>query len=164
MLKELGDLEKKRVKTRNSYLKKIEKVMSPAKTLRFAQVETRLDLALRIELAASIPLVPIEGRLSGGTVASPSVTEGVPGGRTVATYELTASVAAIDKATRKVTLVDAPLTPTLSPSDGAREKNSRVAEHPLSGDSTNDGLSFTLPLSERERAGVRVWLDCIDKA
>ena len=107
MLKELGDLEKKRVKTRNSYLKKIEKVMSPAKTLRFAQVETRLDLALRLELAASIPLVPIEGRLSGGTVASSSFTEGVPGGRAVATYELTASVAAIDKATRKITLVDA---------------------------------------------------------
>jgi hypothetical protein len=107
MLKELGDLEKKRVDTRNSYLKKIEKVMSPAKTLRFAQVETRLDLALRLQLAASIPLVPIEGRMTGEASAAAVVAEGVPGGAVVATYELTASVAAIDKASRKVTLVDA---------------------------------------------------------
>ena len=53
MLKELGDLQKQRVETRNSYLKKIEKVLSPAKTLRFAQVESRLDLALQIELASA---------------------------------------------------------------------------------------------------------------
>ena len=51
-------------------------------------------------------------------------------------------------------------SPQPSPSDGVREKNSRLAEHSLSGDSTNDGLSFTLSLSERERAGVRVFSDC----
>jgi len=107
MLKELGAREKKRVETRNWYLKKIEKVMSPAKTLRFAQVETRLDLALRLQLAANVPLVPIEGRLTGEAGAAAVVVEGVPGGGVVATYELTASVAAIDKASRKVTLVDA---------------------------------------------------------
>jgi hypothetical protein len=60
MLRELGDLEKNRVATRSSYLKKIEKVISPAKTLRFAQVESRLDLALRVQIAANVPLVPIE--------------------------------------------------------------------------------------------------------
>jgi hypothetical protein len=107
MLKELGDLEKKRVDARNSYLKKIEKVVSPAKTLRFAQVEARLDLALRLAIAASIPLVPIEGRWTGEVGAAAGIVEGVPGGTMVATYELTASVAAIDKASRKVTLVDA---------------------------------------------------------
>jgi hypothetical protein len=107
MLKELGDLEKKRVETRSSYLKKIEKVMSPAKTLRFAQVETRLDLVLRLGIAANIPLVPVEGRLSGDVAAAGVVVEGVPGGGVVSTYELTASVAAIDKANRKITLVDA---------------------------------------------------------
>lgn len=107
MLKELGNLEKKRVETRSSYLKKIEKVIAPAKTLRFAQVETRLDLALRLALAASVPLVPIEGRLTGDTSAAAVVAEGVPGGGVVATYELTASVAAIDKASRKITFVDA---------------------------------------------------------
>ena len=107
MLKEMGALEKNRLKTRNSYLKKIEKVISPAKTLRFAQVENRLDLALRLGIAANVPLVPIEGRLTGEAGAAAVVTEGVPGGGVVATYELTASVAAIDKASRKVTLVDA---------------------------------------------------------
>ena len=107
MLKELGDLEKHRVETRNSYFKKFAKVISPVKTLRFAQVETRLDLALRLELAASIPLVPIEGRLTSEVATTAVVAEGVPGGGVVATYELTASVAAIDKASRKVTLVDA---------------------------------------------------------
>lgn len=107
MLKELGELEKDRVETRNSCLKKLEKVMSPAKTLRFAQVETRLDLALRLALAANIPLVPIEGRLTGEAAGAAVVAEGVPGGGVVATYELTAVVAAVDPAHRKVTLVDA---------------------------------------------------------
>jgi hypothetical protein len=107
MLKELGALEQKRVAARNSYLKKIEKVISPAKTLRFAQVETRLDLALRLRLAASVPLVPIEGRLTGEAGTAAIVTKGVPGGGVVSTYELKASVAAIDKANRKITLVDA---------------------------------------------------------
>jgi hypothetical protein len=107
MLKELGDLEKRLVDTRNSYLKKIEKVISPAKTLRFAQVESRLDLVLRLGIASEIPLVPIEGRLTGETGTAASVIEGVPGGTAVQTYEVEATVAAIDKATRKVTLVDA---------------------------------------------------------
>lgn len=107
MLKELGDLAKQRVETRNSYLKKIEKAVAPAKTLRFAQVENRLDLALQIEMASEIPLVPIEGRLTGETTAAAAVAEGVPGGSVVETHELTATVAALDKAARKVTLVDA---------------------------------------------------------
>ena len=54
-----------------------------------------------------IPLVPIEGRLTGQAAGAAVVAEGVPGGSVVATYELTATVAAIDKASRKVTLVDA---------------------------------------------------------
>lgn len=107
MLKELGDLERHRVDTKGAYLKKIEKVISPAKTLRFAQVESRLDLALRLELAASIPLVPIEGRLTGSSAAAAVLSEGTPGGSVVATYELKASVAAIDRVSRKITLVNA---------------------------------------------------------
>ena len=105
MLNELGDLQKQRVETRNSYLKKIEKVLSPAKTLRFAQVESRLDLALQIELASQIPLVPIEGRLTGQAASAAATAEGVPGGSVVQTYQLTATVTAIDKASRKVTLM-----------------------------------------------------------
>jgi hypothetical protein len=107
MLKELCDLEKRLVLTRNSYLQKIEKVISPAKTLRFAQVESRLDLALRLGMASEIPLVPIEGRLTGQAAGAVVATEGVPGGTVVQTYELEATVAAIDAAARKVTLVDA---------------------------------------------------------
>ena len=107
MLKELGDLEKRRVATRNSYLEKIQKVVSPAKTLRFAQVDSRLDLALQLGLAANIPLVPVEGRLTGEATGAAAVVAGVPGGGVVATYELTATVAAIDRASRKITLVDA---------------------------------------------------------
>jgi hypothetical protein len=81
--------------------------LSPAKTLRFAQVDSRLDLVLQLELAASIPLVPVEGRLTGEVTGAAVGAEGVPGGGVVATYELTATVAAIDKANRKVTIVDA---------------------------------------------------------
>ena len=64
MLKDLIDLEKKQLATREKYLKKFSKVLPAPKTLRFAQVENRLDLALRLELAAGIPLVPIEGRMT----------------------------------------------------------------------------------------------------
>jgi len=57
MLKDLRDLEQKYTATRASYLKKVGKVLPATKTLRFAQIESRLDLALRLELAAHIPLV-----------------------------------------------------------------------------------------------------------
>lgn len=59
LLKDLGNLEKKHANTRATYLKKFGKILPATKTLRFAQVESRLDLALRLELAASIPLVTI---------------------------------------------------------------------------------------------------------
>jgi inorganic triphosphatase YgiF len=81
MLKDLAKFEKERVEIRSSYLKKIGKVLSPAKTLRFAQVDSRLDLATQIEIAASIPLVPVEGRLTGQGGGAAGVTEGVPGGQ-----------------------------------------------------------------------------------
>lgn len=59
MLKELGGLENKLLTTRNAYLRKVARVLPATKTLRFAQVESRLDLAIRLELAASIPLAPV---------------------------------------------------------------------------------------------------------
>jgi hypothetical protein len=52
-------LEQKQVETRNVYLKKFTNVLSAAKALRFAQVETRLDLLVHLNLAARIPLTPI---------------------------------------------------------------------------------------------------------
>jgi Cu/Ag efflux protein CusF len=105
MLKELGDLEKKQVATRARHLKKFAKALPAAKTLRFAQVESRLDLAVRLELAASIPLVPITGEIAGRLAAGAAFVEGTAGGVFVQTREVTAKVAAIDQAKRKVTLV-----------------------------------------------------------
>jgi hypothetical protein len=105
MLKELTDLEKKQVATRATYLKKFAKVLPATKALRFAQVESRLDLAVRLELTASIPLVPITGEIAGRLAAGAAFVEGTAGGVFVQTLEITAKVAAIDKANRKVTLV-----------------------------------------------------------
>lgn len=105
MLKELADLEKKQVATRARNLNKIGKVLPSAKTLRFAQVESRLDLVVRLELAASIPLVPIAGKIAGRSESGVAYADGVAGGVIVQTFELTARVAAINKANREVTLV-----------------------------------------------------------
>lgn len=60
MLKQLSDLEQKAASVRATYLKRVAKVLPPGKALLFAQVENRLDLAVRLELAAAIPLVPVE--------------------------------------------------------------------------------------------------------
>jgi hypothetical protein len=105
MLKELADLEKKQVATRAKYLRKFAKVLPAAKTLRFAQVESRLDLAMRLELAASIPLVPITGEIAGRLSQGVAFLEGTAGGVFVQTLEITAKVVAMDAASRKVTLV-----------------------------------------------------------
>lgn len=105
MLHELGGLERKQVATRAKHLKKFAKVLPAAKTLRFAQVESRLDLAVRLELAAMIPLVPITGKIAGRLAQGAAFVEGTAGGIFVETSEITAKVAAIDPASRKVTLV-----------------------------------------------------------
>lgn len=107
MLKDLSSLEKQQSTTRESYLKKVGRVLPASKTLRFAQVESRLDLALRLELAAEIPLVPIEGHMTPELGAAAAYEAGVPGGVIVRTVEVNAKVAAIDAATRRVTLVSA---------------------------------------------------------
>jgi len=52
-------LEQRQVEQRNIYLKKFCKVLPAAKALRFAQVETRLDVLVHLNLAAQIPLTPI---------------------------------------------------------------------------------------------------------
>jgi hypothetical protein len=105
MLKELAGLEKERVATRAGFLKKFDKFLPASKTLRFAQVENRLDLALRLELAAGIPLVPVEGTLTADAAGAVAIEEGVAGGVLVRTVEVTAAVIMIDKANRKVTLL-----------------------------------------------------------
>ncbi len=59
MLKKYAALEAKSVDVRNKYLKKLGKILPAAKVLRFAQLENRLDLAVRLQMAARIPLVPV---------------------------------------------------------------------------------------------------------
>jgi hypothetical protein len=105
MLTELLALEKEQVAIRAAYLKKIGKVLPAAKSLRFAQVESRIDLAVRLELATIIPLVPVEGKWSANVAASAASVDGVPGGIAIEALQVTATVAAIDPASRKLTLV-----------------------------------------------------------
>ncbi len=105
MLKNYMALEKQFTAKRAAYLKKFAKILPAAKTLRLAQVENRLDLALRLQLASAIPLTPIEGKLTGSARMTTVKAEGVPGGIAVQTFELTATVTAIDAAARKLTLL-----------------------------------------------------------
>jgi hypothetical protein len=60
LLNTYTSLEQRQVEKRNAYLKKFAKVLPPAKALRFAQVETRLDLAIHLSLAAGIPITPLQ--------------------------------------------------------------------------------------------------------
>jgi len=60
-LKDYMDLQQEQVNKRTAYLKKFSKVLPADKTLRFAQVETRLDLLAHLQLAANVPLVPANG-------------------------------------------------------------------------------------------------------
>ena len=59
LLETYTSLEQRQVHQRNIYLKKFAKVLPAAKALRFAQVETRLDVLIHLNLAAQIPLTPI---------------------------------------------------------------------------------------------------------
>jgi len=58
MLKEYSALEQKLASTRAWYLKRAGRVLPAAKTLRWAQLENRMDLVLRLQLAGTVPLVP----------------------------------------------------------------------------------------------------------
>jgi hypothetical protein len=58
MLNTYTSLEQRQVERRSAYLKKFGKVLPASKALRFAQVETRLDLLVHLNLAARIPLTP----------------------------------------------------------------------------------------------------------
>lgn len=58
LLADYTSLEEKLAKTRATYVRRAAKIIPPAKALRWAQLEQRLDLALRLQLAGTIPLVP----------------------------------------------------------------------------------------------------------
>ena len=58
LLKDYSALEEKLVKKRAWYLKRAAKNLSAGKVLRWAQLENRIDLALRLQLAGAIPMAP----------------------------------------------------------------------------------------------------------
>jgi len=58
MLTEYSALEQKLASKRAWYLKRAGKVLPAAKALRWAQLENRMDLVLRLQLASAVPLVP----------------------------------------------------------------------------------------------------------
>ncbi len=57
MLREVLDFQADRVKLRKSYVKKFNKVIPPKKTVRFFQIDSKLDTIIDFALAKEIPLV-----------------------------------------------------------------------------------------------------------
>ncbi len=58
LLKDYLALEKDLASVRAKHLNKLAKALPASKVLRFAQVESRLDLVLRLQMASAVPLVP----------------------------------------------------------------------------------------------------------
>jgi hypothetical protein len=58
LLKNYSALETKLANTRTKYFKKAGKILPAAKVLRWAQLENRMDLALRLQLAGTVPVAP----------------------------------------------------------------------------------------------------------
>ena len=69
MLKDYLALEKKLVDTRAGYMMKVSKTLTATKALRLAQVENRLDLMIRLQLAGAVPLVPATQKQPDPTVS-----------------------------------------------------------------------------------------------
>lgn len=57
MLKQYAKTEAELLSVKRKYFKKLEKVLPPSKVFRFAQVDNRYDLATRVGIASSIPLM-----------------------------------------------------------------------------------------------------------
>ncbi|MCL4788667.1 MAG: hypothetical protein KJ070_18050 [Verrucomicrobia bacterium] len=105
MLKDYTALERKLAERRTAQFQKAAKTLPATKALRYAQLENRMDLVLRRQLASVIPLLPIEGQLTGEAAAALVMAAGEPGGAAVQTYELTARVIGLDQARRQLTLL-----------------------------------------------------------
>lgn len=56
MLDEKMAIERERMQLKQTYTKKVEKVLPPKKALRYAQIETRVDNMLRRDVYGLIPL------------------------------------------------------------------------------------------------------------
>jgi hypothetical protein len=107
LLKHYTALEQKLADQRAAQLKKAAKALPATKALRWAQLENRMDLQLRQQLASVIPLLPIEGELTGELTGAVALTRGEAGGTAVRTYELRATVVALDPQTRRLSLMSA---------------------------------------------------------
>ena len=59
MLDTYTRIQEKQVKERSAYLKKFTRVLPASKALRLAQLETRFDSVVQLNLAARVPLVPL---------------------------------------------------------------------------------------------------------
>jgi hypothetical protein len=57
LLREVLDFQADRVKLRKSYVRKFNKVIPPKKTVRFFQIDSKLDAVIDFALATEIPLV-----------------------------------------------------------------------------------------------------------
>ncbi len=57
LLNEVLSIEEAEVKLKRTYADKVGKVLSPAKTARYIQIENKIRALLKMELAANIPLV-----------------------------------------------------------------------------------------------------------
>ena len=60
LLKDCTALEQNRASKRAWHLKKFATVLPAVKAMRFAQLENRLDLTVQLQMARSIPLVPVK--------------------------------------------------------------------------------------------------------
>lgn len=58
LLKDYAALEERLTRTRTTYLKRARKLIPASKVVRWAQLENRMDLAWRAQLASVVPLVP----------------------------------------------------------------------------------------------------------
>jgi len=56
LMREYMKVEKERVKLKESYMKKFEKVLPAKKVMRYLQVENKLEAMARYELAKGVPL------------------------------------------------------------------------------------------------------------
>lgn len=104
-LKQMLALEKQAVEIRTKHLAKIGKAIPAVKALRFAQVDKRLDVTSALALASQVPLAPIEGKIGLKTSTDNFTNASQPGGVSITTIELSATVLSIDRADRSLTLL-----------------------------------------------------------
>jgi hypothetical protein len=58
MVRDFLQLESRIIKVRRSYAKKFQRVLPATKVARLLQLENRMDLGLRLQLAGAVPLMP----------------------------------------------------------------------------------------------------------